>query len=275
MQSWERKMELEESGSLTSNYTAKLQEPKQCGIGTETGTCTKEQDREPRNNPTHMWSVNLRQSCRGHTAGKVSSINDAEKTWCCLHRTQNYLKPTLFHIKPFLCWVLWKWNPLSSQPQTGSFSPLFCHLLPPWWHFPDTGFLLRGWGPVSSRRWRSSMSWRDWTSVCADSAGHCPEAKAPARPERTRLLSAAAGAKSEHGIKSPHWARRSLQSERGGLGSASWCVQASSPTVHWRPCSQLAGLMKPLNLNTETEMEAKIPWQATNGKKNICKLLIW
>ena len=33
---WERKMELEESGSLTSDYTAKLQSSKQYGTDTKT-----------------------------------------------------------------------------------------------------------------------------------------------------------------------------------------------------------------------------------------------
>ena len=36
-QSWGEKMELEESGSLTSDYTIKLQQPRQYGTGTKTG----------------------------------------------------------------------------------------------------------------------------------------------------------------------------------------------------------------------------------------------
>ena len=35
---WKRKMELEESDSLTSDYTAKLQPSKQYGTGTKTNT---------------------------------------------------------------------------------------------------------------------------------------------------------------------------------------------------------------------------------------------
>jgi len=35
-QSWEWKMELEESGSLTSDYTMRLQSSKLCGTGTKT-----------------------------------------------------------------------------------------------------------------------------------------------------------------------------------------------------------------------------------------------
>ena len=39
-QSWERKTELEESGSMTSDYTTKLQKSRQCGAGTLAHTHT-------------------------------------------------------------------------------------------------------------------------------------------------------------------------------------------------------------------------------------------
>ena len=52
---------LVESGSLTSDYTTKLQSSKQYGTGTKTEILIMEQDRKPGNKPTHLWSINLRQ----------------------------------------------------------------------------------------------------------------------------------------------------------------------------------------------------------------------
>ena len=47
-----RETEQKKSGSLTSEYTAKLQKQKYKSA---------EQDRKPRNNPTQLWSINQRQ----------------------------------------------------------------------------------------------------------------------------------------------------------------------------------------------------------------------
>ena len=56
-QSWERRMELEESTFLTSDYTTKLQSSRQYGM-----VLTQKQnyrpmgkDRKPRNKPKHLW----------------------------------------------------------------------------------------------------------------------------------------------------------------------------------------------------------------------------
>ena len=54
-QSGERKMELEESGSLTSDYTTKLQESRQYGMEQKHKYRSTEQDRKPRDKPTHLW----------------------------------------------------------------------------------------------------------------------------------------------------------------------------------------------------------------------------
>ena len=56
-QSWERRMELEESNFLTSDYTTKLQSSKQYGTGTKTEIRSMEQDRNPKNKPTHLRSI--------------------------------------------------------------------------------------------------------------------------------------------------------------------------------------------------------------------------
>ena len=50
-----RRMELEESTVLTSDYTTKLQSSRQYGTGTKTEIQTIEQDRKPRNKPMHLW----------------------------------------------------------------------------------------------------------------------------------------------------------------------------------------------------------------------------
>ena len=54
-ESWERRMELEESTFLTSDYTAKLQSSRQYGTGTKQKYRPMEQDREPRDKPMHLW----------------------------------------------------------------------------------------------------------------------------------------------------------------------------------------------------------------------------
>ena len=59
-QSLERKTELEESGSLTSDYTTKLQSSKQYGTGGKKQTHrSMEQDKKPRNKSTLLRSINL------------------------------------------------------------------------------------------------------------------------------------------------------------------------------------------------------------------------
>ena len=50
---------LVESGSLSSDYTTKLESSKQYGSGTKTEILIMEQDRKPGNKPTHLWSINL------------------------------------------------------------------------------------------------------------------------------------------------------------------------------------------------------------------------
>ena len=66
---------LEASPSLTSIYIMKLKAPKKCGIGTETGT----QTREPRKKPTGTWSVNSqKKEPRTYTRERtVPSVNGA------------------------------------------------------------------------------------------------------------------------------------------------------------------------------------------------------
>ena len=54
--SWERKMELEESCSLASHYTTKLQLLTQYGAGAKN---RNKQGGKPRDKPTQLWSLNL------------------------------------------------------------------------------------------------------------------------------------------------------------------------------------------------------------------------
>ena len=54
-QSWERRMELEESNFLTSKYTTKVQSWRQYGTGTKQKNRPMEQDRKPSDNPTYLW----------------------------------------------------------------------------------------------------------------------------------------------------------------------------------------------------------------------------
>ena len=53
-QSWERRMELEESTFLTSDYITKLQSSRQYGTGTKTEIWPMEQDRKLRDKPMHL-----------------------------------------------------------------------------------------------------------------------------------------------------------------------------------------------------------------------------
>ena len=51
-----------QNGSLTSDYTTKIQLSKQYSTGAEIEiyeTCSREQGREPRNKAIHLWPINL------------------------------------------------------------------------------------------------------------------------------------------------------------------------------------------------------------------------
>ena len=65
-------MELEESGSLISDYTTKLQSSQQYGTGTKLKYISVEQDRKPRNKPMHLWSINPQQRRQEYTSRKDS-----------------------------------------------------------------------------------------------------------------------------------------------------------------------------------------------------------
>ena len=68
-------MEPKESGSLASDYTAKVQLSKQYGTDTKTEIQMNGTGIKPRNKPTHLWSINLQQWRKD-----VSSISGAGKT---------------------------------------------------------------------------------------------------------------------------------------------------------------------------------------------------
>ena len=78
----ERRMELEESTFLTSDYTTKLQSSRQYGTGTKQKYRPMEQDRKPRNKPMHLWvPYFLTKEERTYNGPKTaSSINGAGKT---------------------------------------------------------------------------------------------------------------------------------------------------------------------------------------------------
>ena len=78
-QSWERRMELEESSFLTSDYPTKLQSSRQCGTGTKTEILPMKQDRKPTNKP--MGTLFCTKEARIYNRAKTaSSINGAGKT---------------------------------------------------------------------------------------------------------------------------------------------------------------------------------------------------
>ena len=58
-QSGERRMKLEESTCMTSDYTTKLQSSRQYGTGTETEIQISETKRKPRDKSTQLWTPNL------------------------------------------------------------------------------------------------------------------------------------------------------------------------------------------------------------------------
>ena len=96
-ESWERRMELEESGSLTSDNTIKLQSSKQCDTGTKQKCRSMEQDRKSRDKAKYPWSPNLWQKKQEYTVEKETLFNN----WCQKNRTatckrmklENYLTP--------------------------------------------------------------------------------------------------------------------------------------------------------------------------------------
>ena len=80
-QSWERRMELEESCSLTSDYTTKSQSSKQYVLAQKETYRSMEQESRYRNKPTHLRSIYLRQRRQEYDGEKtVSSICGAGKT---------------------------------------------------------------------------------------------------------------------------------------------------------------------------------------------------
>ena len=56
----ERKTELEESTSMTSDYTTKLQSSRQYGTDTKQKYRPMEQDRWPRDEPMDLWETFLK-----------------------------------------------------------------------------------------------------------------------------------------------------------------------------------------------------------------------
>ena len=65
-----KRIKLVVSCSLTSDYTTKLQQSKQCISGTKKTHRSMEQNREPINKPTHLQSINLQQRTQEYTIGK-------------------------------------------------------------------------------------------------------------------------------------------------------------------------------------------------------------
>ena len=66
-----REVALEKAKRQKQNKT---KQNKQHGIGTETEYGSMEQSREPRNKPTHLWSIKLQQRRPEYTTGKRQSL---------------------------------------------------------------------------------------------------------------------------------------------------------------------------------------------------------
>ena len=80
-QSWERRMELEESTFLTSDYATMLQSQDSILLVQKQKYRSMEQDRKPRNKLMHLCTLILRKEARiYHGAKTASSINGAGKT---------------------------------------------------------------------------------------------------------------------------------------------------------------------------------------------------
>ena len=78
-QSWERRMELEESICLTSDYTTKLQSLRQYGTGTKTNTDQWNKTERPEINPHTAYTLSLTREVKIYNGEKVSSKSGAEK----------------------------------------------------------------------------------------------------------------------------------------------------------------------------------------------------
>lgn len=63
----------EQSWSLTSNYTAKLQYSKHYDTGTQTHR-SMEHTKEPRNKPLHLWSINYEKEDKNTIMKKRQSL---------------------------------------------------------------------------------------------------------------------------------------------------------------------------------------------------------
>ena len=71
----EKKKELEESGSLTSDYITRLWLSKQYGTGMKTDRAMA-QDRKPRNKLMLIWAINLQQRRQGYTMKKKQPLQE-------------------------------------------------------------------------------------------------------------------------------------------------------------------------------------------------------
>ena len=67
-------MELEESGSLTSDYTMKLQSSNSMVVAQRQIYRSGKQDINPRNKPMYLWSIDLQQKRQEYTMKKRQSL---------------------------------------------------------------------------------------------------------------------------------------------------------------------------------------------------------
>ena len=75
-QSWERKIELEKSGFLTSDYTSKYSIQNGMVLSEKKKNRSIEQDREPRGKPKYLWSPSQWQRSRKYTIMPGASTGD-------------------------------------------------------------------------------------------------------------------------------------------------------------------------------------------------------
>ena len=73
-QSWERRMELEESTCLTSDYTTKLQTTRKYNTGRRQEYRSMEQNRNSRDKSMHLWTTYLCQRRKKYTMEKIQSL---------------------------------------------------------------------------------------------------------------------------------------------------------------------------------------------------------